>query len=122
MMRKIPRRELTPDDLGREVTLHVTPEGIVTTYPLVGDEPTGHTGDWRDVAIDLVLDGRVDDAAGVLVQNRDEPMIQERERIVYTLPIFSVDTMTQARSLITRFCSLGHGPAPNPLNPDERWY
>lgn len=101
--------------------LYVGRDGTLTTQPVFGPAPAGLAGDWRDVAIDLILLGRTEDAAGVLVENRGEPMEIERERECYSLPVFSVDTLMQARRIQTRFCRLQYEVHPH-LEKDERWY
>jgi hypothetical protein len=110
------------DVLSRKVVLHVMRDGILTLNPVRHIE--GHTGDWRDVAIDMLIDADsredLDNAAGTIVEMRDEPLTDQRED-VYTLPIFSVDTVDEANTLRVRMCRMMIGE--HPLLPQgERVY
>ena len=109
------------DYFTRPVRLYMMPDGSVVTRPIHGPAPTGHTGDWRDVAIDALLDGNVDRVKDVLAHNEREPMCDVPEQQLYTLPVFSVNTEAEALQIIVHFCKLAYEPHPL-LEPRERNY
>lgn len=121
MSHKTTNHKTKTDYLTRAVQLHVMRDGTLTTHPVKGLPTTGHTGDWRDIAIDALLDEKLDTASRVIQESRREPMIHEREQELYTLPIFSVNTIDEAKSIQVRFCRLMYGTHPL-LDKDERWY
>jgi hypothetical protein len=107
--------------LSRPVLLYACKDGTLTFEPVWGPVPAG-TGDWREIAIDLIFEGKIDSAAGVLVENRDEPILETpQEAPLYSLPFFSVDTAAQARTVRARFCKLMAGSHPY-LPAGEPWY
>jgi len=109
------------DYFTRPVRMYMMPDGSITTRPIIGHAPTGHTGDWRDVAIDAVLEGNISRARQLLTECEREPMAPEREAEVYTLPVFSVNTADEAKRIIVHFCRLAREPHPL-LDRGERNY
>jgi hypothetical protein len=96
----------TSNDLDRAVVLHLCADGTLAREALYGPPPTGHTHDWRDIAIDALIDGRLKDAAHLISENFTEPLRDQPERACYSLPVFSVDTRMHAQLLQARFCRL----------------
>lgn len=113
------------DDLSREVTLHVTMDGTMTIGPLVIQRDRARSGDWRDVAIDKLLEaetsGDIDDVVSLLRSYRNDALAVEPDSEYMSLPVFSVDTYVQARLIRTSVCRLEHGQCAQ-LAPNERWY
>lgn len=98
--------------------LHLGADGTLSLNPLFG--PVPEPGDWRDPVIDALKGGDIERARKVLEDNKDEPIVQEPEAQCYTLPIFTCDSIEQARQIQVRFCRLMIGD--HPCAPGERWY
>lgn len=126
----------TTDDLFRAVTIYCTADGTLTLEPLLGPHPGGYTGDWRDVAIDLLVEGKFERAASMIEQcqrEREPTEVDRPERPSYSLPVFSVATERDGRVMIASVAQLRREPLPfseesqlSPHLPREvrtaRWY
>lgn len=103
------------DALSRPVTIYCTADGTLTLEPLLGPHPGGYTGDWRDVAIDLLVEGEIDRAVSVIAQcqrEREPADVDRPERPNYSLPVFSVATERDGRVMIASVAQLRREPLP----------